>query len=76
MTKLLEQAFATVSTSLSQEGQDRLAQLMIGNLDRLEEILEDAFDEQVFEASALKAIESEKVQNLLIRVAQKRASMS
>ncbi len=74
MTRLLEQAFTRVSTNLSQEGQDRLAQLMIGSLDRLEGILEDAWDEQVFEASAIEAIESEKVQNLLRRAAEKHIS--
>jgi len=55
MTKLLEQALTTVSTKLSRESQDRLARLLMGNFDRLEEVLEDALDEQVFEASAAEA---------------------
>ncbi len=75
MTRLLEQAFTTVSTSLSHEGQDRLARLLLRNPDRIEEILETALDEQIFEASAVEAIESEKVQTLLRRVAEKHVSM-
>lgn len=44
------------------------------NVDRLEEALEGAWDEQVFEASAIKAMESEKVRGLLKRVAEKHGS--
>ena len=71
MTKLLEQALTTVSTRLSKERQDRLAHLMIGNLNRLEEVLEDALEEQAFEASAIRALESKKVRDLLKRAAEK-----
>jgi hypothetical protein len=64
MTKLLEQALTTVSAHLNPEGQSRLARLMIRNLGPLEEILEDALDEQVFESCAREAIDSEKVPRL------------
>ncbi len=69
MTRLLQRAFTTVAASLSPDSQDRLAQLMMENMGRLEEALEGAWDEQVFEASAIKAMESEKVRGLLKRVA-------
>lgn len=74
MTRLLQQAFASVSSNLSPDRQDRLAQLMMENLGRLEEALEAALDEQVFEASAMKAMESDKVRSLLKRVAAKHSS--
>ncbi len=74
MTRLLEQAFTTVSTNLTPDRQDRLAQLMMTDVGRLEEALEAAWDEQVFETSALKAMESTKVRALLKRVAEERGS--
>lgn len=74
MTRLLQQAFTTVSASLSPDSQDRLAHLMMENVGRLEDALEGAWDEQVFEASATKAIESGKVRDLLKRVAEKHGS--
>ncbi len=74
MTKLLQRAFTTVSANLSPDGQDRLANLMMENVGRLEEALEVAWDEQVFEASALEAMESEKVRGLLRRAAEKHGS--
>ena len=74
MTRLLQQAFTTVSTNLSPDSQDRLAQLMMENVGRLEEALEGAWDEEVFEASAIKAMESDKVRGLLKKVAEKHGS--
>ena len=74
MTRLLQQAITTVSATLSPDRQDRLAQLMIENVDRLEEALEAAWDEQVFEASAIKAMESDKVRNLLKRVVERHSA--
>lgn len=71
MTKLLEEAFTTISTKLSQQDQDRLAQLMIENIDKLPELLEEEMEEGSFDISAVKAIESGKVQNLLKKVANK-----
>ncbi|MDI6792813.1 MAG: hypothetical protein QME81_08115 [bacterium] len=71
MTKLLQKAFTMVSTRLNHQDQDRLAHLMIENGDKLKELLEDRLDEQHFEASVLKAIESETVQQLLKKVAGK-----
>ena len=74
MTRLLQQALTTVSASLSPDSQDRLAHLMMENVGRLEEALESAWDEQVFEASAIKALESDKVRGLMKRVADKHRS--
>lgn len=74
MTRLLEQAFTTVSASLSPDRQDRLAQLMMKDVGQLEEALEAAWDEQVFEASAVKALESAKIRGLLQRAAEKYGS--
>jgi len=71
MTKLLEQAFESVSTKLSHESQNRLAQLMLSNLESLEGLLEEAMEERSFDASAIQAIESDRVQLLLKRVAEK-----
>lgn len=71
MTKLLEEAFTTISTKLSQQDQDRLAQLMIENIEKLPELLEEEMEEGSFDISAVKAIESGKVQNLLKKVANK-----
>lgn len=71
MTKLLEEAFTTISTKLSQQDQDRLAQLMIENIDKLPELLEEEMEEGSFDISAVKAIESGKVQNLLKKAANK-----
>ncbi len=74
MTRLLQRAFTTVASSLSPDSQDRLAHLMMENMGRLEEALEGAWDEQVFEASAIKAMESESVRSLLKRAAEKHGS--
>ncbi len=74
MTRLLQQAFTTVSTKLSPDGQNRLAQLMLADVGRLEEALEAVWDEQVFEASAIEAMESDRIQDLLNRVAKKQGS--
>ena len=71
MTELLEKAFTTISTKFSQQDQDRLAQLMIENIGNLPELLEEEMEERSFDISAVKAIESDKVQSLLKKVANK-----
>ncbi|MDI6782028.1 MAG: hypothetical protein QME49_08015 [bacterium] len=71
MTKLFHEAVTTVSTRLNHQDQDRLAYLIIENVGKLPKLLEDMLDEQSFDASAVKAIESETVQHLLKRVAGK-----
>ncbi len=76
MTRLLQQAFTTVSDNLSPDGQDRLARLMMANVGRLEEALEAAWDEQVFEVSAVEAMGSERVRSLLKQVAEKRGGLA
>ena len=74
MTRLLQHAITTVAANMSPDSQDRLAQLMMENVDRLEEALEGAWDEQVFEASAVEALESDRVRSLLQRAAAKHGS--
>lgn len=71
MTKLLQEAFTLVSTQLNQQDQDKLAHLMIENIGKLQNLLEDEAEEKRFDASALEAIGSETVQNLLSKVAEK-----
>ncbi len=67
MTKLLEEAFTMASTGLSRQDQDRLAHFIINNFGTLREVLEDVLDEQRFDHHAIKAFESESVQQLLKR---------
>jgi len=74
MTKLLRKAFTIVSTRLNQQDQDRLAYLIIGNVGKLHQLLEDEIEEQSFDLSAVKALESETVQNLLKKVAEKHSA--
>ncbi len=74
MTRLLQRAFTTVAAKMSPDSQDRLAHLMIENVGRLEEALVGAWDEQVFEASAIEALESDRVRGLLQRAAAKHGS--
>ncbi len=76
MTKLLREAFTMASEKYSQQTQDRLAYLMIENMDRLYEILEEELDERNFDACVIEAVESEKIQNLFGKVAEKYRSHS
>jgi hypothetical protein len=71
MTKLLQKAFTIISTRLNHEDQDRLACLIIENVGKLHQLLEDEIEEQSFDLSTVKALESETVQNLLKKVAEK-----
>ncbi len=70
MTKLLREAFAMASERYDSQ-QDRLAYLMIENMDRLYELLEEEADERNFDACVTEAVSSEKIQNLFGRVAKK-----
>jgi hypothetical protein len=74
MTRLLQQAFTTVSATLTPDSQDRLAHLLLENVSRLEDALVAAWDEQVFEVSAVRALESAKVRGLIKKVAAKHGS--
>ena len=76
MTKLLRKAFTMVSTRLNQQDQDRLAYLIIENVGKLPQLLEDEIEEQSFDLSAIKALESETVQNLLKKVAEKHGAQN
>ncbi len=71
MTKALEKAFTMASTGLHHKDQDRLGWFIIDNFPKLHEILDDLLDEQNFDRNAIKAIESENVQHLLRKVAEK-----
>ncbi len=74
MTRLLQEAVSAVAARLEPPEQDRLARLMMQNLNRLRHVLEEEAEEQVFEAAAVDAIESEAVQDLLAQAAKKHAS--
>ena len=76
MTKLLQKAFTIISMRLNQEDQDRLACLIIENVGKLHQLLEDEIEEQSFDLSAVKALESETVQNLLKKVAEKHGAQN
>ena len=76
MTKLLQKAFTMISTRLNQKDQDRLAYLIIENVWKLHQLLEDEIEEQSFDLSAVKALESETVQNLLKKVAEKHGAQN
>jgi hypothetical protein len=70
MTKLLQEAFTMVSTKFNQEEQDRFAHLIMENINKLYEILDEA-EERSFDSIASTTIDSEKIQNLLKRVTEK-----
>ncbi len=75
MTKLLREAFTMASERYgSPRDQDRLAYLMIENMDRLYEILEEQADERNFDACVIEAVSSEKMQKLFGKVAEKYSS--
>lgn len=70
MTRLLREAFSMASKRYGSQ-QDRLASLMIENMDRLYELLEEEADERNFDACVVEAASSEKIQKLFGRVAEK-----
>jgi len=75
MTKLLREAFTIASEKYnSQQDQDRLAYLMIENMDRLYELLEQESDERNFDACVIEAVSSEKIQKIFGNVAKKYSS--
>jgi len=77
MTKLLREAFTMASEKYSsQQDQDRLAYLMIENMDRLYELLEEESGEQNFDACVIEAVGSEKIQKLFGKVAKKNSSQN
>jgi hypothetical protein len=72
MTKLLIEAFSIASEKYnSQQDQNRLAYLMIENMDRLYELLEEESDERNFDACVIEAVNSEKIRTLFGKVAKK-----
>ena len=71
MTELLQHAFDIVSGQLSNQEQDFLAHLMIDDVKRLRDILEEEAEERRFDASVLNVVKSEKIQELLGKVAEK-----
>ncbi|RLC19586.1 MAG: hypothetical protein DRI57_06820 [Deltaproteobacteria bacterium] len=75
MTKLLREAFTMASEKYNSQ-QNRLAYLMIENMDRLYELLEDEADERNFDACVIEAVSSEKIQRLFEGVAKKYTSQN
>ncbi len=75
MTKLLKEAFTMTSERYNCQ-QDMLAYLMIENMDRLYELLEEEADERNFDACVIEAVSSGKIQNLFGRVVKKYTSQN
>ena len=75
MTKLLREAFTMASERYNSQ-QDRLACLMIENMDRLYELLEEEADERNFDACVIEAVSSEKIRKLFGKVAEKYSSQN
>ncbi|MBF0099475.1 MAG: hypothetical protein HQK77_01060 [Desulfobacterales bacterium] len=71
MTKLLQEAFNMVSYKFSQQEQDRLAHLIIENISKLRDFLEDESEERHFENIVVNTIKSPNIQNILGSVAEK-----
>ena len=70
MTRLLREAFTMASERYNCQ-QDMLAYLMIENMDRLYELLEEEADERNFDACVIEAVSSGKIRNLFGSVAEK-----
>ncbi len=75
MTKLLREAFTMASERYNSQ-QDRLACLMIENMDRLYELLEEEADERNFDVCVIEAVSSEKIRKLFGKVAEKYSSQN
>jgi len=71
MTDLLNEAFTLVSAKLNHREQDNLARILITNIENLHKFIEDTLDEQNFDTAAVKAVESQRVQHLFKKVAEK-----
>ena len=71
MTKLLQEAFTMVSMKFSQQEQDRFAHLIMENINKLREFLEEESEERCFDSIVVKTVKSEKIQHMLGRVAEK-----
>ncbi|HLC15152.1 MAG TPA: hypothetical protein VJL89_02860, partial [Thermodesulfovibrionia bacterium] len=55
----------------SQQEQDRFAHLIMENINKLREFLEEESEERYFENIAVKTLKSEKIQNMFGQVAAK-----
>ena len=64
MTDLLNEAFTLVSAKLTHREQDNLAMILINNIENLNKFVEEALDDHNFDTSAVKAVESQRVQHL------------
>jgi hypothetical protein len=71
MTKLLQDAFTVVSMNFSPKEQERFAHLVIENIGRLREFLEEKSEERGFDRIAVETVMSPEIQNLLKRAAEK-----
>jgi len=71
MTKLLQEAFTLVSMNFSRKEQERFAHLIIENISRLREFLEEESEERSFNRIAVATVKSPKIQNMLGKAANK-----
>ena len=72
MTQLLKKAFNIASQKYNEhEIQNRLAYLMIENMDRLYQLLEEEAEEQNFDACAIQAVNSPNIERLFEKAAKK-----
>lgn len=71
MTTLLQRALTQASNELNQQDQDRLANMILGNMHHLHDLLDELAEEAEFDNQASQVIESQPVQNLLSKVAEK-----
>ena len=73
MTELLRKTFIMASERYGSQ-QDGLAYLMIENMDRLYELLEEETEERNFDACVIEAVNSEAMCKLFGRAANKYTS--
>ena len=75
MAESLRRAFIIASERYDGQ-QDKLAYLMIENMDRLYELLEEEAEERNFDACVIEAAGSEKIQKIFGKIAQKYKTQS
>ena len=75
MTELLKEAFTMASERYAIQ-QDRLAYLMIENMDRLYELLEDEAEERNFDACVIEASTSDNIRKIFGKVTKKYKSQN
>ena len=71
MTKSFQDAFTVVSMSFSPKEQERFAHLIIENIGRLRNFLEEESEERNFDRIAIEITKSEKIHRLFGKVADR-----